>query len=109
MAIPVTPPIPTDKPVAIWLEPVMELQRKGQFWARLSGIAAMVVGVGAMGAAYFGVLPWLVGIIGILIPLLPIAAETRIAELGRKLEDQVRDQMMDAAKDAVEANPRDVA
>lgn len=107
MTVPLSPRIPEDRPVPIWVAPVMELQAKARSWARLSGIVAMGVGVAGLGTAYYGAIPWWVALIGILLPLVPIAAETRITELGRKLEDQVRDRLMEDAKAAVDGNPRD--
>lgn len=102
MPLPIEPNVPT-KPLPLRADAILDIQKRAAFWARLSVFASVVVAAGALALAWQGVLHWAwLGALALL-PLIPIAAQTRIEELGRKVLDQVRDvQNEEVRRQAVE-------
>ena len=81
-----------DQAVPIFVEPVLDIQRRARFWARLSTIAMVLVAVASMFVAWSGRIPWWAAIALLVVAYFPLAAETRIVELREKLNLQLVDQ-----------------
>lgn len=90
--MPVTPdPKVPSQPVALYMEPVLDLLKKVIGWTRWSVLASLVVGAAALGLTLKGAIHWTIAFPAFLLPLVPMAAQTRAEELRRKMLDQVRD------------------
>lgn len=92
--LPWAPKIP-DEPVPIQLPGLIELQAKAAFWTRLATGVSVVTAATFLGLALYTELRWLIALPFFVAPLVPIAAETRIAEIRRIIEEQLRDRMRD--------------
>lgn len=92
--LPLEPKIP-DEPVPFYLPGVVELQKKAAFWTRLATGASVVTALVFLWLALWGELRWLYALPFFVLPLVPIAAETRVAEIKRVIDRQLLDQMGD--------------
>ncbi len=85
------PPSVPEGRVPLYAGAILDIQRRALFWARASVAASLLAGLAALALAWRGTVPWVAALPFFLLPLLPIAAQTRIEELGRKTLDQIRD------------------
>ncbi|MBW3584110.1 MAG: hypothetical protein KY455_13545 [Euryarchaeota archaeon] len=87
----VTEPEVPDDAVPVYVLPVLEIQAKARFWARLTTMAVAVVSISSIFLAWNGTIPIWAGVLLVLMLYLPIATETRVVELREKLNLQLRD------------------
>lgn len=95
------PKIP-DEPLPLYAGPILEAQQRARFWTRLMLAASLATAAVALGLALTGRAPWLYVFPFFLMPYLPIAADTRLTELDRKVKEQVRDTLIQRAAAADE-------
>lgn len=88
------PRIPQER-IPFYVDGLMDLQKRALFWSRLAVYASVLVCLVVLWAAWNSLIPLYIAIPIFLTPLLPIAAQTRLEELGRKTEEQVRDVLME--------------
>lgn len=99
--LPFAPKIPAE-PVAIYLEGLVALQAKAAFWTRLATAVTVVSGAVFLGLALYGRVPWLIALPFFLAPMVPIAAETRVSEIRRVIDEQLRDRLAERSREQVE-------
>lgn len=90
--LPLEPKIPSG-PVPIHLDGLVALQQKSLFWARLATLVSVLTAFTFLLLALFGEVRWLIALPFFLFPLVPIAAETRIAEIKRVIDRQLLDRL----------------
>jgi hypothetical protein len=100
--LPMRPKIPSE-PVPLYLEGIIEVHSKAAFWARFATGASVLAAGTFMALALLGHISLLVGLPFFLAPLIPIAAETRLMEIRRLIEDQLRDQIADRERERIDA------
>jgi hypothetical protein len=97
MPQPPPPPIPSTQ-IPFYVDGVMDIQRRALFWARLAVWVSVLVCIVVLWATWNGHIPLYIAIPIFLTPILPIAAQTRIEELGTKTQDQIRDVLAEQNK-----------
>lgn len=100
MALP-KPPVPTER-IPFYVDGVLDIQKRAVFWARLAVWANVLVCLVILWAAWDRLIPLYIAIPIFLTPLLPIAAQTRIEELGNKVNDQIRDVLFEKGAEAAD-------
>ncbi len=92
------PRIPQER-IPFYVDGLMDIQKRALFWSRLAVYASVLVSLVVLWAAWNSLIPLYVAIPVFLTPLLPIAAQTRIEELVRKTEEQVRDVLLQQSEE----------
>lgn len=95
--LPVQPKIP-DEPVPLHLTGLIQVHDKAVFWARLATAASVVTAAAFLALALFGSVRWIVAVPFFLAPLIPISAETRVQEIRRIIDEQLRDQIAERSQ-----------
>lgn len=90
--LPLEPKVP-DEPVPFYLGGVVELQQKAVFWTRLATAASVLTAFVFLALALYQEVRWLVALPFFVLPFIPIAAETRVAEIKRVIDRQLLDRM----------------
>lgn len=87
-------PVPSRR-IPFHVDAVLDIQKRALFWARLAVLASVLVCLVVLWAAWNSRIPLYLAIPIFLTPLLPIAAQTRLEELGNKTHEQIRDVLME--------------